>query len=263
VRPLLLDRTGAAGGLVTNAYSVENYPGLEQPATGPELAARFAAFLERFQIEVVRADVDSIAWTGEAALLETSLGTIASRAAIVATGTEPLAWDVTVPETLLSRTASEVGALLPLQPREVVIVGGGEAACDYGLSLARAGSRVQILVRGPRLRACDRLCQLVSAEPQIRTHYDTRVHEVLSESGRAVILTEAGSRFVADALLTAIGRRATTPTLLVDSCTIPDEIMIVGDAHRGALGQVGIAVGEGITAAARAAESIRGGGQCK
>jgi thioredoxin reductase (NADPH) len=263
MRPLLLDRTGTAGGLVANAYSVENYPGLEEPATGPELATRFAAFLERFHIEVVRAEVQTIAWTGEAAVLETSLGTMTSPAAIVATGTEARAWDVTVPESLSSRTASEVRALLPLQPREVVIVGGGEAACDYGLSLARAGSCVQILVRGSHLRACDRLCRLVRAEPQIGVHCHTRVQEILSESGRAVILTETGSRFVADAVLTAIGRQATTPTLLFDDCAIPDEIMIVGDAHRGRLGQVGIAVGEGLSAAARAAEMTRGGGQCK
>ena len=67
VKPLLLDQSGKAGGLVANAFLVENYPGLEKPLTGEVFAGRLAEHLARFDVTITaqtvsRVEPDSHGW---------------------------------------------------------------------------------------------------------------------------------------------------------------------------------------------------------
>ncbi|MCK4305944.1 MAG: FAD-dependent oxidoreductase, partial [Candidatus Eisenbacteria sp.] len=55
ISPLLVDRTGNAGGSIANAHLIENYPGLD-PLPGPEFAQRLAAHLARHGIPILRGE---------------------------------------------------------------------------------------------------------------------------------------------------------------------------------------------------------------
>ncbi len=57
---MLLDRTGEPGGLTRQAWRIENYPGLD-PMPGRRFAEHLRAFLERFELEVRREEVFSLA----------------------------------------------------------------------------------------------------------------------------------------------------------------------------------------------------------
>jgi thioredoxin reductase (NADPH) len=239
VPPLLLDRTGRAGGLIENAHCVENYPGLEEPVAGPVFAQRIRAHLARFEVPVERATVRRVVPHKEGLLLEGDGCEILARAVVVACGTEPVRLGVAEEEVLEGvRLFYDVCSLRArlASPRRVLVVGGGEAACDYALSLADAGTRVELVTRGPELKARGRLARRVRESAMIC------VHLCVAESPAGLSAWNE-----ADAVLVAVGRR---PGDLVPPSA--PGVFVAGDARTGVLGQVGVAVGDGLAAAAMA-----------
>jgi len=272
IRPLLLDRLGTPGGLVANAFCVENYPGLE-PLPGSLLAARLAAHLERFGLGVVPATVHAIRRATGGYALDTDRGLVTTRAVIVAAGTVPRRLQIPgASEAEAIRLFYEVRDLLasPLSAERggIVVIGGGEAALDYSLSLARAGYMVSVLVRGQRFRAQGRLVARVRATPGIAVRLGVEPIEMLPVAGGIAVKTndDASGPVCGLAVLAAVGRVSAVSSILADlrvdgnrGAPVSSDLrglFVVGDARRGAVGQVGIAVGDGLTAAMDAAELL-------
>ena len=262
----LLDRTGRAGGLVANAWRMENYPGLEGPVSGPEYVRRLGLMLQRFGLGVQRREIRSLHSTGAAIALEGTEGTgIRARAAVLATGTIPLragfrGEDRTPP------VYSAVRQLDGMAPGRALVVGGGEAALDYSLSLAAAGWRVAVLVRSDRPRAGGRLLDAVDSRKDVRIHCGVRLLSVEGEAGggAALLHSDEGDCMThADAVLVAVGRRRELPDLppgaRVDGAGpvvgLP-RVFCAGDAAAGSLGQACTAAGQGIEAAGLAREYL-------
>ena len=125
---------------------------------------------------------------------------------------------------------------------------------------------MDVFVRGPLPRARGALVEATGAERRIRLHLGRRCVQ-LDDDG------DLGARFAgadgappapehADALLVAIGRRSAAPPLLeawpTDAAArdLSAGLLVVGDARRGALGQAGIAVGDGLAAAMAVSSSL-------
>ncbi|OGR07652.1 MAG: hypothetical protein A2341_21680 [Deltaproteobacteria bacterium RIFOXYB12_FULL_58_9] len=259
VEPLLLDASGTAGGLVANAFLVENYPGTP-PTPGPKLADLLQTHLARIHVDVLRARACAIVRqvAGWRIDLEGEEATHC-QAVIVAVGT--------VPKTLGGKpnihAFHDVRHLLSRHPTpsRVVVVGGGEAACDYSLTLAGTGAEVHLLVRGSALRAGPWLLERVTQEPSILIHPHCTAHSI-EQVGDQVRVQVEDRHIFADTLLVAIGRRSAAPPLLHcagvqnDEISYPDGLYVVGDARAGSLGQIGIAVGDGMWAATSAARLV-------
>lgn len=262
----LMERTGRAGGLVANAWRMENYPGLEGPVSGPEYVRRLEPMLQRFGLGVQRREIRSVRRTGTGIALEGTDGTgMRARAAVLATGTIPLragfrGEDRTPP------VYSAVRQLDGMAPGRALVVGGGEAALDYSLSLAAAGWRVAVLVRSDRPRAGGRLLEAVDSRKDVRVHCGVRLLSVEGEAGGAAALLhsdEGNCTTHADAVLVAVGRRRELPDLppgaRVDGAGpvagLPG-VFCAGDAAAGSLGQACTAAGQGIEAAGLAREYL-------
>jgi thioredoxin reductase (NADPH) len=267
VAPLLLDRRGVAGGLIVNGYLIENYPGLEEPLPGRAFGARLAAWLARFGVPVERERVRRIApapdgWRVRGDELEVTAGSL-----ILATGTVPRAFEVDADPPARERLFQDLAELLATvpRPRRALVVGGGEAAFDYALSLARAGATVEIAVRGAKPRARGRLAALVAAASAVTVRLSTEI-DGLADAAGAVLVRLRGPAGPAasevDVVLAAVGRRSAVAELIggplpeaADGGLTPRPgLFICGDARSGSLGQAGIAVGDGLAAAALAVE---------
>jgi pyruvate/2-oxoglutarate dehydrogenase complex dihydrolipoamide dehydrogenase (E3) component len=97
-------------------------------------------------------------------------------------------------------------------PESLIVVGGGAIACEMAQAFSRLGSKVTIIIRGPRLMwredndATDLIEKVFEQEgiTILREHKPTRFE---NQMGRAVMHTDKGHTVNAEKLLIAAGRK--------------------------------------------------------
>lgn len=271
--PVVLDRAGRAGGLVENAQRLENYPGLAPAPSGRTFARRLRQGLCRFDVEVRRETVTSISRSRSGYRLSGSFGALGARCVIAAVGTRPRHVAIRGAAALGGLVFHEVRELLVRGPSRVGIIGAGEAALDSALSLAALGVEVRIFCRGARPAASGVLLDRVTQSERITLETHSRVSAVRPFGSRAALEVKERCGVVTcvvDALLIAAGRVSTLPDLVATFRVAPSAplehrpgLFIAGDARLGGLGQTGIAVGDGLLAAAAAERFLKQGpGSC-
>jgi thioredoxin reductase len=146
------------------------------------------------------------------------------------------------------------------KPSHVVVVGGGECALDYSLSLQSYGCDTHVLVRGSSLKAAARLIAEAERKKGIHFHFHTSVHGIYKGVLGVRVKIEGPSgckELKTDAVMIAIGQESNAASLVRGLTVCSKEriatelsrLYIVGDARTTTLGQVGISVGDGIAAA--------------
>lgn len=260
----LLDKSGRAGGLIREARLIENYPGLSA-IPGGEFAERLCSHISGFGISVLNCHADSIVQIDNGFEIRSNQGVITSASVIVATGTVPV--NYSIPGNASSRLLRSILDVREPIPSNTMVIGGGEAALDYALSLSDAGSNVDILVRNSCLRAYGRLRDEVETRSGIRILYNTESVSIISSGKDFLVkyISDGNSgECLAGAVLAAIGRERELPVM-------PDEmkyesgsvrtsipgLYIVGDASLGSLGQAAIAAGHGLQAAVHSFHYIK------
>jgi len=245
------------GGLLWNAHLVENYPGFPGGIPGPDLVEKFLRQLGEGGIAPISGEVSGLERSAGGFALRTADGVCGATHVVLATGTRPRPWDgPTVPPECAARVHTEVHPLRGLTGRKVVIIGAGDAAFDYALTLAGAND-VTILNRGPRTRCLPLLERRTSREPRVNYRPNAAVSRITAGAdGRLLVQCTAGGGAVdleADRLLLAVGREPELGLLtggLLDGDRRPiPGLHIVGDAAGGRCRQAAIAVGDGVRAA--------------
>ena len=149
-RDVLLLERGKPGGLLRNAYLVENYPGFPDGLSGTELVERFQEQINRLGIDITKADALRLSREKDGTFsIAASIGVYSADAVIMATGTKPkninLPGVAGIHEKVFHEVASMPPSEIELRGKEIAIIGGGDAAFDYALSLHRRGAEVTIL----------------------------------------------------------------------------------------------------------------------
>jgi len=268
--PFLLYEGGRIGGLLNEAQRVENFPGVAGGLPGRDLAARLRRQLQAAGIAVEHDGVLHLAFRDGLFAVRTAKGVRRAARVILACGTTPLAAGPPLdPERLRGRLFASVLPLLRARGETIAVIGGGDAACDYALSLA-ARNQVHILVRSARPRALPILLERCRGHRRIVIHEDCRLTGARSGGKGMIILTavraaDGSSREIAcQRILTAIGRapalqfldpalRASLPGLDKGK-----KIYLAGDVGNGRFRQAAIAAGDGL----RAAMEIQQEGRC-
>lgn len=180
--PLVLTGT-LPGGLLTTTSMVENYPGFPEGIDGYELMVRMQKQAERFGARVKYGTVEAIDLSGRSLkltvddeLVETQILIIASGASHRHLGLES--------ETLLEKKgvtycATCDGALPMFRSQPLVVVGGGDSACEEATYLTRFGSVVHLVHRRDRLRASKIMADRTLSNPKIKPVWDSAVTEIL------------------------------------------------------------------------------------
>ena len=175
------------GGLLTTTSVVENFPGFPEGIDGYELMVRMQKQAERFgarikTLECVEAvDLSSrpFVLTAEGEKLETQTVIIATGAGHRHLGLES--------EHLLERKgvtfcATCDGAWPVFRNQPLVVVGGGDSACEEAIYLTRFASQVFLVHRRDTLRASKIMAHRVHGHPQIKPVWDSAVMEILDAS---------------------------------------------------------------------------------
>ena len=158
------------GGLLYNAGTVMNYPGFPKGIEGPDLAALLAAGLKNSEAVVCPEEVLSVDYAGGVFRVNAGGEADFSRV-IIATGTRPVPLeDVEFdgPETEEGIDYG-IGEIRNISGRSLAIIGAGDAAFDYALTLSGKNDIV-ILQRGEKPRCNAALHRRVSGRERVRYH---------------------------------------------------------------------------------------------
>lgn len=183
LNPLLV--TGQLpGGLLTTTSIVENFPGFPEGIDGMELMSRMQQQAERFGTRVkYGATVEAVDVSKEPFILNVDDETIQTETLIIATGAGHrhlgLESEHLLEKKGVTYCATCDGALPPFRNKPLVVVGGGDSACEEAMYLTRFGSVVYLVHRRDTLRASKIMAERTLAHEKIKPIWDSAVTEIL------------------------------------------------------------------------------------
>src|SRR5213593_1154910 len=180
--PLVLTGT-LPGGLLTTTSIVENYPGFPEGIDGYELMTRMQKQAERFGARVKFGSVETVDLSKRPFTLTVDDEKVQTQTLIIASGASHRHLDLES-ESLLERKgvtfcATCDGALPIFRNQPLVVVGGGDSACEEAIYLTRFASVVHLVHRRDSLRASKIMADRALSNPKIKPVWDSVVTDVL------------------------------------------------------------------------------------
>jgi thioredoxin reductase (NADPH) len=171
------------GGLLTTTTVVENFPGFPDGIDGYELMVRLQKQAERFGARVQFGVVERVDLAHKPFRLFVDGETIESETIIIASGAGhrhlELENEVKLENKGVTYCATCDGALPMFRNQPLVVVGGGDSACEEAMYLTRFASIVYLIHRRDTLRASKIMAERALANPKIKPVWDSIVVDVL------------------------------------------------------------------------------------
>lgn len=161
---IVIEKNGISGGQVLNTWEVDNYPGFPG-VTGFELSRQFREHANKLGARVVQDEVVQVELSGNVKKVVCEEETYEARCVILASGAHHRTLEVPGEEELrgagVSYCATCDGAFF--RGRTVAVVGGGDAALEDAIFLARMCEKVYVVHRRDKLRGAKRLQERLQA----------------------------------------------------------------------------------------------------
>ncbi len=215
LNPLVL--TGRQpGGLLTTTSIVENYPGFPEGVDGYELMVRMQKQAERFGARVKFGTIEGVDLDKEPFMLTVDGETIETETLIIASGASHRHLGLENEHKLENKgvtyCATCDGALPMFRNKALVVVGGGDSACEEATYLTRFASTVYLVHRRDTLRASKIMADRTLAHEKIKPIWDSAVTDVLDVKQDKVtgvrlknLKTDKESELEASGVFVAIG----------------------------------------------------------
>lgn len=290
---LLVERSGL-GGQAGITVGLDNFPGFPEGISGQEFSERITQQARRFGVEILQAvDVEQLKNESGYHEIYTSDGKhYHSRAVLITTGASYRRLDVPGEDDYIGagiHFCATCDGPFYKGAKEIVVIGGGNAAVEEGLHLTNFAEKVTLLVRGDKLTASQIAIDKVT-EPgsKVEVRYNTIVEafegqdsklkkikmrdQVTGQTGElnpaaafVFIGQQPNTEFAKGYIATDRNGFVLTGHDLKHSAQIdalPFEtsvagIFAAGDARHGSVKQVASAVGEGAAASISIREYLR------
>lgn len=262
------------GGLLTTTSIVENYPGFPEGIDGYELMSRMQKQAERFGARVKFGTLEAVDLSGRPLVLTVDGEKVETQTLIVASGAGHRHLGLEGERKLETRgvtyCATCDGALPMFRNQPLVVVGGGDSACEEALYLTRFGSVIHLIHRRDQLRASKIMAERVLAHPKIQPVWDSVLTEILDVTQNKVtgvkvknVKTGAESQIPCAGVFIAVGHVPNTQvfqgkidldengyvkTTHGTQTRVPG-VFVAGDCHDHVYRQAITAAGEGCAAA--------------
>jgi len=267
--PLLIE-CDSFGGLLKNANFVENYPGFPNGIGGEQLTGLIHKQLQSFDIRTQKEKVETLDYDKSinAFIIKCFGEVFESESVIVASGTKPKKLNLieSLPEKLKVNIFYEIYPIIDCTDKNIVIIGGGDAAFDYALNLSKKND-VNILNRSDKISALPLLKARVDQSSKINYYADSKLSciETADNSKLKLTIEQTGKHIAmeCDYLVAAIGREANKDFYSHNMVEMENDLIksgrlyLIGDVANGLYRQVSIAVGDGVKAAMQIYNNLR------
>ena len=166
--------------------TVENFPGFPEGVMGPELMENMRKQAERFGARARFGEVQSVDLKEEPFLLTVDGETVQAETIIIASGAGHRHLGLESEHKLENKgvtyCATCDGALPFFRNQPLVVVGGGDSACEEAMYLTRFGSVVHLVHRRDTLRASKIMAERALSNQKIKPVWNSAVTEVLDVS---------------------------------------------------------------------------------
>lgn len=182
---ILLIEKMISGGQMATTYLMENFPGFEEPISGPDLALRMENQARRFGAHIINDAVTELVLDKQIKVIKTPKDTFRSKTVILSMGARPRELGLTNEKKLrgsgVSYCATCDGAFF--KDRVVAVVGGGDTAAEDAIYLTRFCPKVYLIHRRDSLRATKVLQEAVFNNKKIEIIWDSAVEEIKGDFG--------------------------------------------------------------------------------
>ena len=187
LNPLILEGK-QPGGQLTTTSEVENFPGFPQGVDGYELMDNLRKQATKFGARVENAYIDRVEFSEGRKVLYSGENSYEAKVVIIATGAAPRLLGIPGEQEMyggkgVTTCATCDGAFY--RNMDVVVIGGGDSACEEALFLTRFCSKVTLVHRRDELRASKIMAERTLAHEKIEAVWDSAVEEIMpDENGR-------------------------------------------------------------------------------
>ena len=157
------------GGQLTTTTHVENFPGFAEGILGPDLMEEMRKQTERFGAELLQSPATKLDLSSRPFKVWFDDRLETTNALIIATGASAKTLGLEREWELMgygvSTCATCDGAFF--NDQEIVVIGGGDSACEEALFLTKFGKRVRLIHRRDELRASKIMAKRAMEHPKI------------------------------------------------------------------------------------------------
>jgi len=157
------------GGVASTTYSIENYPGFPDAIGGLALTEKMSDQAKKLGLNVIWGNVIRAKKKKERCEVEIDGKTLSAKTLIIATGTEAAKLDIPGEAKFRGRGVSYCATCDGpfYKDKNIIVVGGGNAAVEEALFLTRYANKVSIVHRRDELRADRIVAERARNHPKI------------------------------------------------------------------------------------------------
>jgi thioredoxin reductase (NADPH) len=265
------------GGEMALSGIVENYPGIPE-TTGVELTKKFYEHLQKYNIEPILENVILLEKENENFRVKTEKNDYLAKTIIIATGSNPKKLNIKGEEEFYHKGVSYCYVCdLPLfSKKNVAIIGGGNSSLEAGLMASKICNKVYIINKNPKFKGEKILLDELVKKENVEIIYNALTQEIYGDNFVKGIkyldqINNQVNDLKVEGVFIHIGLKPNT-NFIPDSWGIKNEygeivvnqlcqtnicgIFAAGDVTNLEHKQIGIAVGQGITAALEVASFL-------
>jgi thioredoxin reductase (NADPH) len=193
------------GGVILEAYKVENYPGFKA-ISGIDLMNKFKKQAEELGVKIIEDEVIDIKKNNNFKI-NTKQKSFESKTIIIAMGSKRRKLDVPGSDEFSGKGVSYCATCDgPLFKNKIVgVVGGSDSAANAAQLLADYAKKVYIIYRKEKLRAEPLLVEQINKNKKIEIINNTNITEIKGDKMISSVIFDSGKEFKLDGLFIEIG----------------------------------------------------------